>query len=131
MQSDRFQHGIFHYNVLIDGLFKAGRVDIARESFAGLPMKGKQPSDHTYIIMLRGLYNAGYQMKQMSCLRQLQRLAAGEMAALIRRGFKDFLRAALNYASKAGGDPMVENEVSIDASAVNMIVSILFDDGKD
>ncbi|GLT36452.1 hypothetical protein SLA2020_108270 [Shorea laevis] len=96
-------------------------------------MKGKQLSFYTYIMMLRGLGKAGLPNEANVLFKTItERLAAGEMAALIKRGFKDFLRAALMRQKQGGGgDPIAENEVSIDASAVNMIVNILIDDGKD
>ncbi|KAJ0478474.1 putative tetratricopeptide-like helical domain superfamily [Helianthus annuus] len=47
------------YNILIDGMSKCGKLDIARDLFQDLTLKGLKPNVRTYNVMISGLCREG------------------------------------------------------------------------
>ncbi|KAK8643711.1 hypothetical protein V6N13_012994 [Hibiscus sabdariffa] len=55
MQNSKLELGIVSYNIVIDGLCKAGHIEVAKELFRELAFNGLKPNVYTYTIMINGL----------------------------------------------------------------------------
>ncbi|KAL8482834.1 hypothetical protein ACS0TY_025755 [Phlomoides rotata] len=60
MEKKGFIPDIVTYTILIGGLCKAGKLDVARDLFNQLPSKGLQPDARTYKTIIGALYEKGY-----------------------------------------------------------------------
>ncbi|KAL6200511.1 hypothetical protein ACLB2K_030292 [Fragaria x ananassa] len=72
MEANKVELNIVVYNVVIEGLCKAGNIVYARDLFSHLSSKGVQPDVITYNIMIHGLCYHGLIIEAEKLLREMR-----------------------------------------------------------
>ncbi|MFQ6671473.1 hypothetical protein Gotur_036011 [Gossypium turneri] len=71
MQNSKLELDIFCYNILIDGLCKAGHIEIGKELFHKISLNGLKPDVYTYSIMINGFCKEGLQDEAYQLFRSM------------------------------------------------------------
>ncbi|XP_037497969.1 pentatricopeptide repeat-containing protein At1g12300, mitochondrial [Jatropha curcas] len=72
MQKNLLKPHLIIYNTLIDGIFRAGKVNDAKELFSRLSIEGLHPDVCTYTIIVKGLCKEGLLDEALKVFRKME-----------------------------------------------------------
>ncbi|KAJ6293561.1 hypothetical protein OIU76_021751 [Salix suchowensis] len=72
MQEKKLEPDIVFYTILIEGMFIAGRLEVAKELFSRLFVDGIRPTAHTYSVMIKGLLKEGLPDEAYKLFRKME-----------------------------------------------------------
>ncbi|MFQ6627437.1 hypothetical protein Gotur_006333, partial [Gossypium turneri] len=72
MQNSRLKLNVASYNILIDGLCKAGNIEVGKELFHKLSVNGLKPNVYTYAIMINGFCRDGLPDEAYQLFRSME-----------------------------------------------------------
>ncbi|EOY11281.1 Pentatricopeptide repeat (PPR) superfamily protein [Theobroma cacao] len=120
-----------HYNILIDGLFQVGQLNVARKLCCALPVKGLHPSVYTWSIMIKGLCKEGLPNEAYELFKKMDLNGCLQDSCSYNVMIKGFFQN--NDVSRAMQilHEIVDKGFSADSSTARMLLDILCRDGGD
>ncbi|XP_004296298.1 PREDICTED: pentatricopeptide repeat-containing protein At1g12620-like [Fragaria vesca subsp. vesca] len=131
MEGNKLKADIVAYSIIIEALFKAGKIDSATDVFSGLSSKGVLPDVWTYSIMIKGLCDGGIFVEAEKLFREMEQKGCSADGCTYNTIIRGFLNNNETLRATSLIEEMCERGFSGDASTMELIFDLLLKDKVD
>ncbi|XP_037496250.1 pentatricopeptide repeat-containing protein At1g62930, chloroplastic-like [Jatropha curcas] len=128
MQKNLLKPNLIVYNTLINvinGTFKVGKVDDAKELFSRLSIEGLQPDDFTYNIMINGLCKEGLLDEAFKVFRKME----GNGCLPNSCSYNVIIQGCLRHKDSSMANQLIDEMVgkgfSADATTTELVMNLV------